>query len=42
MAVDMGVAIQVPARREKKITRQEVAKAIKDSCGLVLKKKGRK
>ncbi|KAK3205510.1 hypothetical protein Dsin_019556 [Dipteronia sinensis] len=29
LAVDMGVAIEVPARGEKKITRQEVAKAIK-------------
>ncbi|TXG67941.1 hypothetical protein EZV62_009216 [Acer yangbiense] len=29
LVVDMGVAIEVPARREKKITRQEVAKAIK-------------
>ena len=29
LAVDMGVAIEVPARRKKKITRQEVAKAIK-------------
>ncbi|KAK1584130.1 hypothetical protein Q3G72_030072 [Acer saccharum] len=29
LAVDIGVAIEVPARREKKITRQEVAKAIK-------------
>ncbi|TXG73463.1 hypothetical protein EZV62_002042 [Acer yangbiense] len=29
LVVDMGVAIEVPARREKRITRQEVAKAIK-------------
>ncbi|KAK0602739.1 hypothetical protein LWI29_036532 [Acer saccharum] len=29
LAVDIGVAIEVPARREKKITRQEVTKAIK-------------
>ncbi|KAK2640919.1 hypothetical protein Ddye_022682 [Dipteronia dyeriana] len=29
LVVDMGVAIEVPARKEKKITRQEVAKAIK-------------
>ncbi|TXG73464.1 hypothetical protein EZV62_002043 [Acer yangbiense] len=29
LAVDMGVAIEVPARGEKKITRHEVAKAIK-------------